>query len=89
MCTSMSLWCFDHKGVIDKQVKSNVLTAKKYVHAHGNSKHRNNKPSIDKAVLHESHKVISSYGGILYSDLQNLIYLMSLMTIFSFVNYEE
>ena len=26
-------------SLIDKQVKHNVLTAKKYVHAHGNSKH--------------------------------------------------
>ena len=28
-------------------MKRIVLTAKKYVHAHGNSKHRNNKPSIE------------------------------------------
>ena len=34
------------KSLIDKQVKRNALTAKKYVHAHSNSKHWNNKSSI-------------------------------------------
>ena len=39
------------RSLIDKQVKRNVLTAKKYVHAHSNSKHWNNKLSISFGLL--------------------------------------
>ena len=46
------------RSLIDKQVNSNVLAAKKSVHEHGNLKHWNNMPSIQKR----------SYTIILYSS---------------------
>ena len=46
-CNCLCVMVFrSQRSLIDRQEKRNILTAKKYVHAHGNSKHWNNKPSI-------------------------------------------
>ena len=65
------------RSLIDKQVKRNVLTAKKSVHARGNSKHWNNKPSINTY----SNKSLNNYVAVKLFHSQNIVLQLNSLVI--------